>query len=120
MMQGFKLILTNLLISHYTGIYAKSKVSHFYDFFFNKKINVDAFYSIKKNSDRINFCFTKKMSQIMSIKHFTISLMMVQKCCHMKGAKLFMPFDNIVVCVLQTGLKDKETKSLNIFEITPK
>lgn len=60
MMQGFKLILANPLISHYTGIYAKSKVSHFYDFFFNKKINVVAFYSIKKNSDRINFCFTKK------------------------------------------------------------
>lgn len=52
-MQGFKLILANPLISHYTGIYAKSKVSHFYDFFyFNEKINVDA--------DRINFCFTKK------------------------------------------------------------
>lgn len=122
MMQGFKLILTNLLISHYTGIYAKSKVSHFYDFFFNKKINVDAFYSIKKTLIESIFVLQKKMSQIifMSIKHFTISLMMVQKCCHMKGAKLFMPFDNIVVCVLQTGLKDKETKSLNIFEITPK
>lgn len=35
----------------------------------------------------------------------------------MKGVKLFMFFDNIVVCVLQMGLKDKEIKSLNIFEI---
>lgn len=38
MMQGFKLILTNLLISHYPGIYAKSKVSHLYDFFSMRKL----------------------------------------------------------------------------------
>lgn len=37
------------------------KLAIFYDFFyFNEKINVDAFYSIKKNSDRINFLFYKK------------------------------------------------------------
>lgn len=53
----------------------------------------------------------------MFIKYFIILLMMVQKCCNMKGVKLFMFFDNIVVCVLQMGLKDKEIKSLNIFEI---
>lgn len=53
----------------------------------------------------------------MFIKYFIILLMMVQKCCYMKGVKLFMFFDNIVVCVLQMGLKDKEIKSLNIFEI---
>lgn len=69
---GFKLILANPLISHYTGIYAKSKVSHFYDFFIStRKLMLMLIESI--------FVLQKKMSQIifMSIKHFTISLMMV-------------------------------------------